>query len=103
MCKINKDKCECNAKEICCKMQKDSLRTAISSLQQNQNCSNTILRVLEATYNVLEVYNCLPGTCLLKRVQWVYDNITPGTGSLYTGEKTKLNMLIAELEAFLNG
>ena len=30
MCEINKN---CKAKEICCKMQKESLRTAIASLK----------------------------------------------------------------------
>ena len=106
MCDINEEKleiCECNAKEICCKMQKESLRRAIESLKANKNCSNTILAVLSATYNTLAVYKCLPGSCLLKRVKWVYDNITPGNVRLYTSASTKVDMLIAELEAFLNG
>ena len=106
MCDINEEKleiCECNAKEICCKMQKESLRRAIASLKANQYCSNTILAVLSATYNTLAVYKCLPGSCLLERVKWVYDNITPGNAGLYTSESTKVDMLIAELESFLNG
>ena len=58
--------------------------------------------VLESIENVLTVYKCLPGTCLQKRVNWVYEHIKPGSASLYVSEKTKVNMLISELEAFLD-
>ena len=94
---------ECNAKEICCEMQKESLRRAIASLKENQDCSNTILAVLSAIYNTLSVYKCPPGSCLLKRVGWVYNQITPSLYRLYADESTKVDMLVAELEAFVNG
>ena len=92
---------ECKCKQICCKMQNDGLRKAIDGLKNYQFNSNTILDILSAIYNLLKVYSCMPGTCLLKRVQWVYDNVTSGNASLYDSEKIKVNMLIAELEAFL--
>lgn len=102
MCGVNENNCKCNAKEICCKMQKDSLRVAILGLKSNQDCRNTIRRILDATYSVLDVYKCLPGSCLLDRVHWVYKNIGTGCDRLYKSEQVKVNMLIAELDAFLN-
>ena len=105
MCQISEkpaETMECKCKQICCKMQNDSLRCAIAALRHNQHNSNTILRTLEATYNLLAVYSCLPGTCLLKRVQWVCNNVTKGNAQLYASEKIKVNMLISELEAFLS-
>ena len=105
MCQINEktaETMECKCKQICCKMQNDSLRIAIDGLRNNQNNSNTILRTLEATYNLLAVYSCLPGTCLLERVQWVHQTVTSGNAGLYESEKIKVNMLISELEAFLS-
>ena len=82
-------------------MQNASLRCAIASLKNYQYNSNTILRILETIENLLTVYSCLPGTCLLKRVQWVYHNIARGTDPLWNDEKVKVNMLISELETFL--
>ena len=105
MCQINEkptETMECKCKQICCKMQNDSLRCAIDGLRNNQYNSNTILGTLEATYNLLAVYSCLPGTCLLKRVQWVYNNVLSGNEELYQSERIKVNMLISELEAFLS-
>lgn len=104
MCQINEksaETMECKCKQICCKMQNESLRRAIFGLKDNQDNSYAILTTLEAIYNLLSVYSCLPGTCLLKRVQWVYNNIEGGDG-LYHSERIKVNMLISELEAFLN-
>lgn len=60
-----------------------------------------ILWTLEAISNLLGVYSCLPCNCLLKRVTWVYDSITSGNGELYLSEKTNVDMLVTELEAFL--
>lgn len=105
MCQINEKTAEtmkCKCKQICCKMQNDSLRCAIDGLRNNQHNRNTILITLRAIYNLLEVYSCLPGTCLLKRVQWVYDNVESGNASLYERERIMINMLISELEAFLS-
>lgn len=105
MCEINEkpaETMECKCKQICYKMQNDSLRCAISGLKNNQNNSNTILRTLEAICNLLEVYSCLPDMCLIKRVQWVYKHVERGNAQLYESEKIKVNMLISELEAFLN-
>ena len=104
MCQINEKPAktmECKCKQICCKMQNDSLRCAINGLRNHQNNSNTILRILEAICNLLTVYSCLPGTCLLERVRWVHRNILTGSTGLYDGERIKVNMLISELEAFL--
>ena len=103
MCDIQKEEleiCNCNTKEICCKMQEESLRNAIAGLKANKNSSNTIRAVLSATYNTLTVYKCMPGSCLLDRVKWVRDNIT-STWSLCTSESIQVDMLIAELEAFV--
>lgn len=102
MCQINEKNMECKCEQICCKMRNDSLRCAINDLKKNQDDSNTILNILEAISNVIAVYSCLPGTCLLKRVQWVQNNVISGRTSLYESEKTKVNMLISELEAFLS-
>ncbi len=106
MCQSNEktaETMECKCKQICCEMQNDGLRCAIDGLRNNQfSSTNTILKILEAIYNLLEVYSCLPGTCLLKRVKWVHDNIREGHGGLYDNEKIKVNMLIAELKAFLS-
>lgn len=104
MCQINEkpaETIECKCKQICCKMQNDSLRCAIDGLRNNHG-SDTILRILESTYNLLAVYSCLPGTCLLKRVEWVYNNVKSVHTVLCTGERIKVNMLISELEAFLS-
>lgn len=105
MCQVNEKTTEikeCKCKEICCKMQRKSLRSAIRGLKIYQYNSNTVKRTLEAIYNLLEVYSCLPGTCLLERVKWVNDNITGGNGRLYRSEEIKVDMLIEELEAFLD-
>jgi hypothetical protein len=105
MCQINENTAEtmeCKCKQICCKMQNDSLRCAIDGLRNNQHNSNAILETLRAIYNLLLVYSCLPGTCLLKRVQWVYYNVKGNNEGLYADEKIKVNMLISELEAFLS-
>ena len=103
MCKEKEVKnMECKCKQICCKMQNQGLRCAINTLRVHRDNSNTILRTLEAIYNSLSVYSCLPGTCLLERVKWVYDNIEGGNAPLYTSEGTKLNMLIKELEVFVD-
>lgn len=96
-----KDMCECNAKELCCKMQKESLRTAISKLKNNSDPGN-VLRILRAISNVFEVYDCLPNTCLLQRTKWVYDNISISNKYLCTGEKIFVEMLINEIETFLD-
>ena len=105
MCQSNKKPAktvECDCKQICCKMQNDSLRFAIDGLKNNQDNNVTISKILEAIYNLLTVYSCLPGTCLLQRVQRVRNTIESyGTG-LYESEKIKVNMLISELEAFLS-
>lgn len=103
MCKEKEVKnMECKCKQICCKMRNQGLRCAINTLRARQNNTKTILRTLEAIYNSLSVYSCLPGTCLLERVKWVYDNIQGGNGHLYTSEATKVDMLIEELEVFLD-
>lgn len=103
MCKEKEVKnMECKCKQICCKMQNQGLRCAINTLRARQNNTKTILGTLEAIYNSLSVYSCLPGTCLLKRVKWVYNNIQGGNGPLYTSEETKVDMLIKELEVFVD-
>lgn len=103
MCKEKEVKnMECKCKQICREMQNQGLRCAIKSLIVDQDSTKTILRTLEAIYNSLSVYSCLPGTCLLERVKWVYNSIARGNGPLYTSEATKVNMLIKELEVFLD-
>ena len=103
MCQIteNSETIKCDCKQLCCKMQNESLRLAISGLKSYQHSTPAILKTLDAIHNVLEVYSCLPGTCLLKRVEWVHNNIIGGTGALHPCERTAVNMLISELETFL--
>ncbi len=103
MCQINEESTEtmeCKCKQICCKMQYSGLNDAIDHL--NCSMSDNILKVLDAICNSLEVYSCLPGTCLLERAKWVRDNIACYKHSLNTGEMYIVNMLIKELKAFLN-
>ena len=105
MCKVNEktaETMECKCNQICCKMQNESLRYAINCLINKQYDTKAILGTLEATYNLLSVYSCLPGTCLLERVEWVYQKIIPGYSPLNEDEKIMVNMLISELRAFLN-
>ncbi len=103
MLKNNNHKYECNTDKICCKMQKDSLRTAISGLKRGDILAgNAILNILAEIKNILVVYDCPPGNCLSARVEWAYNHIRQGTCCISTGEELRLKMLIAELEAFLN-
>lgn len=95
--------CMCNLKcNQLCKMQNESLRYAIEALRNNLNNSTSeyILKILEAIYNLLATYSCLPSTCLLERVDWVYKNIGKDY-NLSASEKIKIRMIIAELEMFL--
>ena len=91
-----------------CKMLKESLRIAINALKRNINsrhCFNTIIiNILESLCNLLQVYSCLPASCLLERVEWVINeisaNIYSSFSTLSTVEILKVKMHIAELEAF---
>lgn len=105
MCKINENSTEiveCESKQICCKMQTSSIRRAVRALRLNQGDTYAILKTLKSIYNLLEVYSCLPATCLLERVTWVYQNIVSDDLRLNKGERIMVNMLISELETFLN-
>lgn len=104
MCQIHNkttDNMKCKCKQICCKMQNESLRCAIDALKTRQDSTRVILNTLQAISNLLEVYSCIPCTRLLERVNWVYRNIEYGNGTLYASEKIMVNMLISELKAFL--
>jgi len=93
--------CKCNEKEVCCKMQKGSLRIAVESLKK---CEYTITveAVLDAMCNLLSFYKCVPSSYLIERVRWLKKEISKRNDSLNLENKIQINMLIAELEAFLN-
>lgn len=96
---------ECKCKQICSKMSKmqnDSLRYAIDFLKNNQNNSYAIKKTLKSICKLLEVYSCLPCTCLLTRVKYTNKKIEASSGGLFKSEKIILEMLIIELEAFLS-
>ncbi len=93
---------ECNCKQLCIKMRNDSLRIAVSALKANTNNSNTILKILAGIRNSLKVYHCLPCSCLLQRIDYVCKNISIGAARLYPSEEAYVDMLISELNAFLN-
>lgn len=97
-----KFECECNEKKFCCKMQKNTLKIAIYQLKIKQYSTNVILGVLKSLDNLLSVYECQPCCCLQKEVERVSKNIKKRNGPLYKSEKVEINMLIAELEAFLS-
>lgn len=97
-----KDVEECKCKQICSKLQNASLRYAIETLKSNKENVDTIKKTLKAIYELLEVYSCLPGTCLLKRVEMTNEGIKGNIVGLYDSEKIKLEMLIIELETFLS-
>lgn len=104
MCKCkegNTMECKCN-KELCCKMQKKSLQYAISSLKNNEHDRFETQRILKAIHSLLTVYSCLPGICLLKRIEEVQEHMDIYINSLYEYEKLERDMLIIELEIFLD-
>ena len=94
--------CKCNQKETCCKMQKEGLRMAIEGLKK-AHLPDSILELLTATRNLLQTYTCLPSSCLINRINKVYDSITPGCfRSLDNTERILVDMLIAELTVLLD-
>ena len=106
MCQCKTDRgpgenARCNSEEICCKMQNAAIRTAIKNLRCNQCNRYAIRSALKNLRHVLQEYSCLPGTCLINRVKWVYRRIGLGDGGLYQSEKCIVNSLIAELKAFV--
>ena len=93
--------CEC--KELCCRMQKEGLRAAIKALEVPLQSTGAIRTLLSAVSNMLSVYNCLPAQCLIERVAWVHSNIRDaGVCSLYVTECDLVDMLIKELQTFVN-
>ena len=93
---------ECNEKEHCCKLKKDSFEELINVLKDKKSNSNTILKTLEAIVNLFSEYECDSASYFIYRVKQTCKYIEPGDINLYQQEKTKLNMLIVELEEFLN-
>lgn len=105
MCQVNKmvsETMQCKCKQLCCKMQNNSLRCAIDILKCYQDDTKTIKKTLKSIANLLEVYSCLPSTCLVSRVKWVDQKIDSGSGPLYSYERIMVDMLIEELETFLS-
>lgn len=106
MCQIDGKSTEtmqCTGKDICCKMQKEGIRAAIDALRKNVDgvSSNSCYYIIGAIEDLLEGYYCLPRTCLIKRIQRVRKTIDCRT-ELCKSEKVKVNMLCAELEAFIS-
>ena len=113
MCEANKNESteyHCNAKEICCKMQKDSLQLAIQNLKKikNRDLAESILCSIS---DVLKAYKCLPCSCLLERIDKLLIKLIDAgireygklpSYDLSSGEIVNIKMLISELENFLN-
>lgn len=95
--------CKCNQKELCCKMQKEGLRVAIKGLKDRKMSSNSVWELLTSTRNLLQTYNCLPCSRLIRRIESVRDSISTSNSSpLSKREKISVDILIAELTAFLD-
>ena len=93
----------CNQAKTCRKKYKENLRLAILTLKQNQNSSaNTVLFTLSTTNNLLSGLICPTGFELQEKITCLSKQIKPKSEILNSEEKRKLNVLIAELEAFSN-
>ncbi len=103
MCFIKEKTAETmECEQICHRMQNASLRYAIDFLRNNPHNTPAVLATLESTYNLLAVYSCFPCKCLSKRIHHVYTNVKSTHADSRDSQKVMIDMLILELEAFLN-
>lgn len=92
----------CEAK--CCQMAKASVASAISTLEGMKRVRfSEVHKILVEVCDMLRTYEaCVPVTCLLNRAESAAKKIRGGECFLDRDEKGVLNMLLAEMKAFVN-
>ena len=91
----------CDENALCCKIQSASIQSGLNAIKNNPDSREIILEVLDAITESLFNYNCKPRSSLRTRIFWVLNQIRPHGGTLTLGERAKLDMIVAELEAFI--
>lgn len=89
---------ECNK---ICKMQAASLRVLIESLR-NVSRERAARYMLRDAIKMLEDYNCDTGKALIARMKTCMEGIYDQNWTLNVADRNSINMLIAEIEMFIN-